>query len=91
MEFNHYRNYALALQLDYQDTQKAKELKERVRPFAEVQTLKEAQELAQRVIPTKWPYMSFYVGNAKCSVINKPDAFRISIETSDEFICYDFS
>ena len=91
MELNHYCNYAIAQQQELQDTKKANELKERVRPFAEIETLEDAHQLAKKVIPTQWPYMSFYVGNAKCSVINKPDSFRISIETADEFICYDFS
>ena len=91
MEINKYQYYALAQKLDLEDSVKANGLKERLRPFASVQTLKEAHELAEKIIPTKWPFMSFYVGNAKCSVLNKPDAFRVCVETSDEFICYDFS
>ena len=91
MEFYQYNQYAIANAQDIQDKDKADELKVRLLPFASVETLADAQKLAKEILPTNQVYTSFYVGNAKCSVVNKPDSFRISVDTADEFICYDFS
>lgn len=91
MDLSQYNQYSIAQQQSMQDKEKAEELKARLLPFANVKSLAEAQELAKEILPTKQDYTSFYVGNAKCSVVNIPDLFRISIDTADEFICYDFS
>lgn len=91
MEFYQYNQYAIAKAQDIQDKEKADELKVRLLPFASVETLADAQKLAKEILPTSQAYTSFYVGKAKCSVVNKPDSFRISVDTADEFICYDFS
>ena len=91
MDFYQYNQYSSAQKQELQDKKKTEALKERLLPFAEIESLEDAQQLAKSIIPTNTPYTSFYVGSAKCSVINKPDSFRISIDTADEFICYDFS
>ena len=71
--------------------ERIKEFKERIAPFEAVSTLEEAKELAAKVLPTANEVNRFYVGDAKCVIINREDMLRISIDTADEFLSYDFS
>ena len=90
MEFNKYSQYNYALKKELEDEEKAKSLKDRLTRFESIKTLKEAKELAKEILPTSQEVTIFYSGNAKCIVVNKPDSLRISIDTKEEFICYDF-
>lgn len=66
------------------------QIKERLSKFDDIVTLEEAKELAKKVLPTAMEVSTFQVGTATCTVINRPDMIRISLETEREFICYDF-
>ena len=66
------------------------QIKERLSKFDDIVTLEEAKELAKNVLPTAMDVSTFQVGTATCTVINRPDMIRISLETEREFICYDF-
>lgn len=83
--------YDAVLKLEAQKTDKIKEFKERIAPFENISSLAEAKELANKVLPTANEVNRFYVGDAKCVVINREDMLRISIDTADEFLCYDFT
>ena len=91
MEFYQYNQYQIAQQQELEDKEKANQLKTRLLPFADVDNLSDAQKLAEKILPVNQTCTSFYVGNAKCLIINKADMLRISFDSSDEFICYDFS
>ena len=83
--------YDAVLKLEQQKADKVNSFKERIAPFEAISTLEEAKELAAKVLPTANEVNKFYVGDAKCVVVNREDMLRISIDTADEFICYDFS
>lgn len=89
-ELQKYGSYEIALQLQNQNESKVASFKKRLMKFANVKTLEEAKELAPSVIPTRQNVCSFYVGNAKCVVVNKEHLFRVSLDTENEFICYSF-
>ncbi len=91
MDFYQYNQYTMAQQMALDNERKTRELKERLSQFANIATLVEAKNLAKTILPTKQEITSFYSGNAKCIVINKDDMIRISFDTPEEFICYDFS
>lgn len=91
MEESKYKHYIIAQKQEVLDNEKLEQLKQRLAPFAEVENIDDAKKLADSILPTRQEYTSFYVGNAKYSIINKHDMFRISIDTASEFICYDFS
>ena len=81
-----------ALQKDEIDNRKKlEEFKERISKFADVTTLSEAKELAEKIIPTSMEYTNFFIGNAKCIVFNSDTTLRISIDSADEYLCYDFN
>ena len=86
-----YKQYTLQQSQELQDKEKAKAFLERIAPFAEVDSLESAKALAEQILPTKEDVTSFYVGKLKCTVVNRNDELRISVDTEDEFICYDFS
>lgn len=69
---------------------KVSEFIERISNFRNVQTLSEAKELAAKIMPTANEVNRFYIENAKCVIINKDDMLRISLDTAEEFISYDF-
>lgn len=91
MDLYQYNQYVIAQKQELQDKEKISALKERLLFFSTATSLEEAKKLAVEIFPTNSEYTSFYVGNAKCSIINKSNLFRICVDTVDEFICYDFS
>lgn len=66
------------------------DFKERIKPFAEIATLTEAKALSNKILPVKSDITIFRVGGAKCTVVNKPNLFRITLDNDTEMICYDF-
>lgn len=79
------------LQIEIQNKEKYEKFKSRLAAFQEVSTLEEAKELAQKILPVAKEVNRFRVGNAKCTVILKKDMLRISVDTPEEFISYDFA
>ena len=70
---------------------KINEFKARLQAFEEISSLQEAKELAEKILPVSQEINHFRIGEAKCVVVNRPNMFRVSIDTESEFICYDFS
>lgn len=62
----------------------------RISPFKHIKSLKDAKELAAKILPTANELNRFYIGSAKCIIVNKKDLFRISLITEKEFISYSF-
>ena len=91
MQLTKYNQYT-AVNLQALDEQKRADiLKNRILPFEEIETIEDAKLLAKKILPINQEYTSFYSGFAKCTIINKDNLFRISLELPDEFICYDFT
>lgn len=70
--------------------QKYLQFKERISKFENVVTLDDARALAKQILPTAQEMSQFRVGTAVCTVVNKSDMVRISLDSDKEFICYDF-
>ena len=85
-----YGSYEIALQMQQQKEEKSRQFKERLAKFEEISTLEDAKILAAKTVPTSKELCAFYVGNAKCVVVNNENMFRISFDTENEFICYSF-
>ena len=66
------------------------QFKERISKFENIVTLDEARSLAKQILPTAQELSQFRVGVAVCTVVNKNDMVRISLDSDKEFICYDF-
>ena len=88
---SNFMQYNAALDFEIQNANKINAFKERFAQFEKISTLEEAKALAARILPTANEITSFYVGNAKCVVVNRKNMLRISIDTAKEFICYDIS
>ena len=86
-----YNQYNSAQKETLENKEKEKEFLKRIEPFKNVSTLEEAKELAKKILPVKEDITGFSVGNISCKIVNNENLFRISINTADEFICYDFS
>lgn len=76
--------------IELQNKAKYENFKKRLEEFAKISTLEEAKNLAKKILPTANEFCVFRIGNAKCTIINKKENFRICLDTSDEFISYDF-
>ncbi len=74
-----------------QDKERADAFIKRIEPFKDIKTLGEAKDLAKKILPVKDDITSFFVGKLKCTVVNRAKSFRISVDNTNEFICYDFS
>ena len=88
MEYNQMEVMSM---LEKQNSEKYQAFIERVREFDNVTTLEDAKELAKKVLPTNQELSKFYVGNAKCVVLNTKDKLRITVDSEKEFISYDFA
>ena len=84
-------NYNAIIQIEKQKKDKLDSFKKRIEPFQMVSTLEEAKELADKILPTSNEINRFYVGDAKCTIVNRVDLLRISIDSPEEYICYDFT
>lgn len=76
--------------IEKQNKEKEAKFKERISAFKDITTLKDARELAERILPVAQELNKFRVGNAKCVIVNKPKQLRICFDTGEEFIAYDF-
>lgn len=83
--------YEANVDLEKEKLNKLNEFKKRIEPFKTIKTFDEAKTLASRILPTANEINRFYVGDVKCTVVNKKDLFRICIDSATEFISYDFS
>lgn len=82
--------YQAVSDFEKSNSDKFNEFKERILPFTKIKSLSEAKELAKKILPTANEINRFYVGDAKCIIVNKKDLFRISIDTATEYLCYNF-
>ena len=85
-----YNKFEIQQKFDSNKVEKLNEFKERLKQFETVETLEEALELAKKVLPVKNEITRFNVGEGKCTIVNRKDNFRISLDTETEFISYDF-
>lgn len=86
-----YNQYNSVQAMAIEEQEKSKQFLERIEPFSTVETLDEARELAEKILPSKEGLTSFFVGNIKCTIVNKKDMLRISVDSPEMFTCYDFS
>lgn len=93
MDFNKYQYYGMQQQAQTENENKKKSdaMKVRIEEFAKINTIEEAKNLAKQILPVANDINRFSVGNAKVIIINTSDIFRISFDSPDEFISYDFA
>lgn len=84
------KQYDLSIENILINDSKYVEFKKRIKRFKDVQTLDEAKQLAIEILPVANEINMFSVGSGKCYVINREDNFRITLESANEFISYDF-
>lgn len=77
-------------QIAKEKIEKYLEFKNRINKFNNIQTLVEAKNLSQQIMPVAQELSQFRVGDALCVIVNKPNMFRISLDSETEFISYDF-
>ena len=85
-----YSQYEAIRQIEVSNLNKYEEFKSRMKEFDTVHTLEEAKELALKILPTSNELTRFNVGNAKCTIVNRADLLRISLDSNSEFISYNF-
>ena len=91
MDIYQYNQYLSAQQSAVSNKEKSEELKNRMKEFMSVVTLEDAKKLASKIVPTSQEITVFYSGDAKCTVVNRADLLRITLETKEDYICYDFT
>lgn len=72
------------------DEEKLIKFRHRLDSFKEVHSLAEAKDLLNKTMPVQMVRTAFYVGDGKCTIINRPNQLRICFRTPTEIICYDF-
>ena len=88
---NQYNQYTVLQDIEKQNAEKYEKFKARIKQFDEITTLEDAKKLSEKILPITGDKSSFRVGNAKCTIINNDELFRICVDTSEEFICYNFA
>ena len=72
------------------DKKKLEDFKKRISEFKTIRSLKEAKSFLDKNMPVSREITIFHVGEAKCTVLNKKNILKISLDTPTEFICYEF-
>lgn len=85
-----YSQLEIMTNIERDNKEKIEEFKNRIKEFATVSTLEEAKELAAKILPVSQEINRFNIGNAKCTIVNRDNLFRISFDSDLEFIAYDF-
>ena len=70
--------------------EKAENFKQRLSEFKKIKTLEEAKILMDKIMPVRLERTVFFVGDAKCTIINKNNLLRICYDSPTEFISYNF-
>lgn len=70
--------------------EKVENFKKRLTEFKNINTLSEAKELMEKIMPVKLERTVFFIGDAKCTIISKHNLLRICLDTPQEFISYNF-
>ena len=83
--------YNAVLNQGKENSDKLAEFLERIAPFEQVETLQDAKELAAKILPTSTEINRFYIGDAKCTIVNNAETFRVCVDSPAEFLCYDFA
>ena len=83
--------YNAVIKQEAENSDKIAEFKERIAQFDKIETLDEAKDLAKKILPTASEINRFYIGDARCTIVNRTDMLRICIDSAEEFICYDFA
>ncbi len=73
-----------------QTSSKLVSFRKKLDAFKTVTSYEEAQDLLQKTIPVKLDRTTLYIGNAKCVIINTHNQVRISFDSPQEMISYDF-
>ena len=69
---------------------KLEAFKKRLDAFKNVHNLSDAKALLDKTMPVMLERTVFYIGDAKCVIINLPRQLRISLKTQTECIIYHF-
>ena len=88
--FESYTEQQIRAQIKKDKHEKSDSFKERLTDFLMVSTKEEAKELANKILPNNGSEDTFWVGDAKCFVIDNDDMFRITIVTDKEVLSYNF-
>ncbi len=75
-----------------EDINKEKEdrFKQRLSEFSKINSLSEASDLVDKIMPVNLERTVFFIGSAKCTIIKKHNLVRISFNSKNEFISYKF-
>lgn len=84
------KQYQFEVDTSFDNVKKYNEFKDRITKFEEIKTLDEAKSLASEILPVANEINVFNIGSAKCYVINREDNLRITLDSINEFISYDF-
>ena len=85
-----YEQYSFKSNSEVVDNNNEQNFLSRIKQFDNVYSLKDAKELAQKIIPSKNGRTSFYVGKFKCIIYKSKDFYRLSIDSPEEFVSYNF-
>lgn len=90
---NEYSRYGMQYYKPIEKNDKNEKLevfKMRLNAFNKVKTLEEAKALLNKSMPVQLERTVFFIGDAKCTIINRTDQLRICLKTATEIIGYDF-
>ena len=78
--------YNAVLQLATTDTTNV--VKEKINQFESVSNIQEAKSLFRKLFPNQEGKQSFFIDGVEINVLDKEDLFKISADTTDDYILY---
>lgn len=85
-----YTEQQIKAQIKKDQHEKSNAFKDRLSDFLMVSTKEEAKVLADKILPNNRRGNTFWIGDAKCVVIDNDDMFRITIVMDNEVLSYNF-
>ena len=87
---NDYLAFKEEKSLQDKDFERLENFKKRLEPFKKISSYEEAKELLNKTMPIKLDRTTFYIGNAKCVIVDYENQLRICLDSPKEFISFDF-
>ena len=85
-----YNKNEAILNIEKQNKDKLNNLKQRIEKFKDIETLEEAKIILAENFRVENELEIFNIASSKCTIVNRNDFLRISLDTPDEFVSYDF-
>ena len=83
-------SYFTGMDSNAEKLEKMNDFKKRLSQFNDIKNVDEAKKLLNSIMPVTMERTVFFVGDAKCTIINKENLLKISYKSATDYIIFNF-